>query len=325
MNILLFGASGFVGSVILQKLLEIEDYNITCVTRDLEKKHIHANSSLCWIQLELLDSGSVLSDNLLNNDVVINCVGELDNLEMMREVNFELVKRLVDFLLNKEKKTHFIQLSSVGCYGAITRYHGKEIIINETSEEYPAGEYEQTKTLADNYIRENITDHTESIQFTIVRPTNVFGVNMKSDALRNLADVVKKGKFFYIRGKKNICTYVHVFDLAEFILLCVDNQAQSKNQVFIVSDDSYQTSLINTFAIYFGAKKPNLVIPEFITRVLSAIIILVFPQFPLTQSRIDSLASKVRFSNSKAKVKLGFDPKFRLKSTINGLLDVWNI
>jgi len=324
MNILLLGASGFVGNVVLEKLLEVENLSITCVTRDIANKN-YSNARLCWVELDLLDAESVLSDLLLNNDVVINCVGELNNIEMMREVNFNLVKRIVDLLLKMPKKTRFIQLSSVGCYGAITRYRGKQVVITEASEEQPIGEYEQTKTLADDYIREKITNNTENVEFTIIRPTNVFGENMKSDALRNLAKMVKQGKFFYIRDRKNISTYVHVFDVANLILLCVNNKGRSKNEVFIASDDSLQVNLINSFVAYFKVKKPNVVVPEFMIRVLSSIIIKVFPGLPLTQARIDSLASRVSFSNDKAKSKLGFCPEFPLETNLNGLLDLWCI
>jgi nucleoside-diphosphate-sugar epimerase len=324
MYILLLGASGFVGSVVLKKLLEIGNVSITCATRNIVDKN-YSNARLHWVELDLLDTEFPLSKLVLNVDVVINCVGELNSLEMMREVNFEVVKRIVDILLKMPKKTHFIQLSSVGCYGAITRYRGKQAVITEVSEEQPVGEYEQTKTLADDYIREKITNNTENVDFTIVRPSNVFGENMKSDALRNLAKTVKQGKFFYIRDRKSIATYVHVFDVANLILLCVNNKKDSKNEIFIASDDSLQVNLIHTFVAYFKVKKPSLVVPEFIIRVLGSIIIKVLPQFPLTQARIDSLASRVSFSNDKAKSKLGFCPEFPLEKNLNGLLDLWRI
>lgn len=325
MNVLLLGASGFVGSVVLKKLLEAENVSITCVTRDIANKDIYSNSRLFWVELDLLDAEADISSLILNSDIIINCVGELNSFEMMREVNFELVKRIVDLLLETQKNTHFIQLSSVGCYGAITRYRGKQMVINEGSEERPIGEYEQTKTLADNYIKEKITNLVENVTFTIIRPTNVFGENMKSDALRSLASFVKQGKFFYIRDRKSISTYVHVLDVASLILLCANNQEHSKNEVFIASDDSLQVNIINAFVAYFKVKKPNVVVPEFMIRVLSSIIIKVFPGLPLTQARIDSLASRVSFSNDKAKSKLGFCPEFPLETNVNGLLDLWRI
>jgi len=251
-------------------------------------KKKHSDTRLFWVELDLLDPEADIASLILSSDVVINCVGELNNSKMMREVNFELVKRIVDPLLTTQKKMHLIQLSSVGCYGAIARYRGKRVVINEASEERPIGEYEHTKTLADDYIREKITNYTNNIGFTIIRPTNVFGDNMKSDALRGLAGAVKKGRFFYIRDRKSVSTYVHVCDVASLILLCINNQEHSKNEVFIAADDSLQVNVINAFAVYFKVKKPQVVIPEFVVRVLSFIALKVSPSFPL-ETNVNSL------------------------------------
>lgn len=335
MNIVLLGASGFVGGAVLHRLLKIEGVNITCTTRTLAGKNTLSHSRLHWVELDLLDlldlrdpstSTTSLKALLLQSDVVINCVGELTDLTKMHDVNVKLVKRLVDWLLQAQKKTHLIQLSSVGCYGAVTHYRGKKVTISETSKERPIGEYEQTKTEADNYIRENIprsAAEQSGLMYTLIRPTNVFGDTMRSDALKGLAGAVASAKFFYIGHKNSLSTYVNVDDVAQLIELCIYKQAQAKNQTFIVSDDTPQQNVINAFADYFKVTRPRWVAPEWVIRALSSVIIKCIPSFPLTSSRIDSLTSQVAFSNAKAKSVLGFEAKKSLDKQANTLLDHW--
>ena len=58
-------------------------------------------------------------------------------------------------ILNELKMPHkrLIQISSVGCYGATTRFKGLSHIVTEHEIEKPVGLYEETKTKADDYIR----------------------------------------------------------------------------------------------------------------------------------------------------------------------------
>jgi nucleoside-diphosphate-sugar epimerase len=245
---------------------------------------------------------------------------------MMQDVNFKLVKRIVDLLLKIQKKTRFIQLSSVGCYGATTRFVGLGHIVTEQAVEKPIGLYEETKTKADDYIRGVLGKNNEGASYTILRPTNVFGASMKSKAILNIALMVKKGRFFYISDKSAVSTYVHVDDVAQSVRLVVEKMPASHNQTYIVSDDCNQREFIETLADALAVKQPRLVVPlvfitfgMFLGQKLSN-------NFPLTLSRVNSLTSKVSFSNKKIQ-ELGFKPLFSVykKEVVNPILKAWSL
>jgi nucleoside-diphosphate-sugar epimerase len=319
MNILLLGATGFVGSATLKILLKINNVNITCTTR----KNQDNNSSINWVKVDLLNDNEKLKKLLLKSDIVINCVGEVKLEKLMNNMNYQLVSKIVDLLLTKINHTHFIQLSSVGCYGAIQKYD-KKVVITEDSPENPLNTYEVSKTLADNYIRGNISNKTANVSFTIVRPTNIFGEEMKSDVLRNLSQMVKKNLFFFIGNKKSISNYVHVDDVAELIFLCIECDNKSKNRVFIVSDDLPQVRMISLFQNYYQVKRLDYCIPKAFVEMASSIVSIFFSNFPLSRSAIDSLTSRVEFSNNRARKTLNFYPKHSMNKTIEKILYCWD-
>ena len=323
MKILLLGAYGFIGSSILKVLSEVEDYTVTCITR----KQIHNvvnKDNINWVQLDLLSNKCGLMEVIREADIVINAIGELEKSTMMESANFNLVKVIVDLMLkSKQHRKRLIQMSSVGCYGALDHFKGKNILVTEDDAEYPIGLYEETKTKADTYIKENLS-FSDHCTYTILRPTNVFGSEMKSKAILSLALMIKKSRFFYISDRLAISTYVHVKDVAQAVKVICEELVESSNQTYIVSDDCPQKMLIDTLADSFSVKSPKMVVPLIFVKLGMYLGQNFASSFPLTKSKINSLTSKVSFSNEKL-VQLGFKPQFSIynKKVINSILKDW--
>lgn len=323
MKILLLGAHGFIGSSILKVLSEVEGLAVTCVTR----KQIHNvtdKDNVNWVQLDLLSNKSRLKGVISEADIVINAVGELEKSTLMESVNFNLAKEIVDLMFeNKEYRKRLIQMSSVGCYGALGHFEGKNILVTEDEAEYPIGLYEDTKAKADTYIKETLSA-SDHCTYTILRPTNVFGSNMKSKAILSLAFMVKKSRFFYISDRTANSTYIHVKDVAQAVKLVCEQLVETSNQTYIVSDDCPQKVLIETLADSFSVKSPSMVVPLIFVKFGMYLGQKFTSNFPLTESKINSLTSKVSFSNVKL-VQLGFKPQFSIynEKVISSILKDW--
>jgi nucleoside-diphosphate-sugar epimerase len=246
---------------------------------------------------------------------------------MMGKANFELVKKIVDVLIElKTPDKRLIQISSVGCYGATTRFVGLDYMVTENEVEKPIGLYEETKTKADDYIRDMLGKNNKSASYTILRPTNVFGVSMKSKAILNIALMVKKGRFFYISDKYAVSTYVHVDDVAQSVRLVVENMPASCNQTYIVSDDCDQRTFIEALADVLSVKQPRLVVPLFFLTLGIFLGQKLSNSFPVTLSGVTSLTSKVSFSNKEIP-ELGFKSLFSVykKEVVNPILKKWSL
>ncbi|MEA3406320.1 MAG: NAD(P)-dependent oxidoreductase [Pseudomonadota bacterium] len=209
MTILLFGASGFIGKAVLNQLISMHVEKIICVRQTLSGTEPFQGDGVEWHALDILAPDTMKLANFVEiSDIVLNCTGELENTLTMTEINFHFVKRLTALLKASTKSHHFIQLSSVGCYGAVNFYRGQAKSITEDATERPAGLYETSKTQADDYIREQISEQTPNVSYTIIRPTNVFGKGMNSQALVGLSNIIKAGRFFYIGNQASISTYI---------------------------------------------------------------------------------------------------------------------
>ncbi|QCU89567.1 NAD-dependent epimerase/dehydratase family protein [Thiomicrorhabdus sediminis] len=309
-KVLVLGGNGFLGKSVVHALnLSDTDYQITVVTRNKQK-----NLSVNYLECDLLDATVDFVDLLSGYDVVINCVGELKDESLMEAKNFGLVEKVVVALIKLDRPAHLIHISSVGCYGAVENSNGKVLTIKEDAIEEPSNLYEKTKKKADDYIRA-LDIENGSVSYTILRPTIIYGPGMPNESLRNLGNFVRSKKFFFIGDKKAIANYIHVDDVALAVSLAIEHPI-AKGRVYIVSDDTTQLELICSFANYFGVKVPRLVIPKSVVIFCLSVINTLGVPFPLNNSRVDYLTSKVFFSHEKISKELGFKAQKTIKNDL---------
>ena len=115
--------------------------------------------------------------------ILINLAAEVRNLEKLEETNVGGTKRLIAAIREAKTVKEVIHLSSVGVVGM-----NYNLDLTEVDEQFPAepkNEYERTKLLSEqlflDFFREN-----PDLQWSVLRPTNVFGESHPFDALLNL-------------------------------------------------------------------------------------------------------------------------------------------
>ena len=183
MKIAITGAKGFLGRHLVNRLLENGNL-VSILTRD--------NTNNLKIKgLEVI-IGDISEENSLeklteNAEIVCNLAAERTNEDKMTSTNYLGTKLLFEQSLKSGVRS-FIQLSSVGVYGAVTG------ITNEEQKLAPLNEYEISKSLADQWLLEN---YRKGINLIILRPSIIFGSDMKNNHLRELVNRIKTNSYFF--------------------------------------------------------------------------------------------------------------------------------
>jgi nucleoside-diphosphate-sugar epimerase len=315
-GVCVLGSSGFVGAALLRHLQDID-----VRVRGLSRKPATCDDSVEYRQGDLLDATLDLELLLDGCSVLFNCVGELADESLMEALHVSATRRLLDACKARYQQAgaplHWVQLSSVGAYGPPA---GSASMVRQVTEVHPLaprGIYEYTKALADQLI----LDATQEgyITSSILRPSNIFGRKMPSHSLRQLINFIRSGKFFYIGFEKAIAPYVHVDDVARALVLCACD-SRARNQIFNISADVLQRSLVVAIAEHFQVRHPWLKVPVWIVRALCWGGGWV-KGFPLTQARVSALVSQTRYPADKLRLHLGFVPSKSIIDTFTDVLD----
>lgn len=299
MSVLVIGGTGFIGRFIVENLIEAE-VNFTVLTRN-EKKIDLFSKKVSYIIGDLLDPASL---ELSPYNQFINCAGEIHNEDLMEQLHIESIVSMLN-KIKPLKNAHWIQISSVGVYGKI-----KSGVVDEDYPFAPVGQYETTKADGELLIKKFCLEH--KINYTIIRPSTVFGCGMPNQSLLQLISTIRKKMFVYI-GKPStnvVMNYVPVQDVANFVLCCLNNKA-ALNQDFIISDQLFLSEFVQIISRELKIKNSFYYLPEWLIRFFS-IISRCYGSFPITASRVDALTTKVIYSTEKAKYNLGFSPSVGL-------------
>lgn len=316
MKVLLLGANGFIGSKLLALLLD-KHIDVKILTRR------NSGKTLPLVEVvvgDLTDPDFSFESLVRECDVIFNCAGEIKSESLMEGLHVGATRKLISAVYEVASPLtpiHWVQLSSVGAYGAAG---GVNRMVTETTPLNPSGMYETTKTEADLLIMNEASGRNSSLSWTIVRPSNVFGPCMPNGSLRQLSAIVRKRLFFYIGYSPAIATYVHVDDVVALLELC-GFDPRAKKQVFNISNDCPLKEVIDGIAHAISVPEPKLKVPEWLVR----LIVVLVPDFitiPITQQRIDALVARTTYPSAKVKAVLGFVPKKRISEHISDVFQI---
>lgn len=238
----------------------------------------------------------------------------------MHALHVEATERLIIAAKRSARQSgmpvHWVQLSSVGAYGPVLEKANSERIVTEETASAPVGVYECTKTIADELVMSSVENGVFS--YSILRPSNVYGSGMPNGSLRQWARLIKAHCFFYAGPPGSVSTYVHVDDVVEALLLCAFEE-RAKNQIFNISNDCTQESLVEAMAGLQGVSPPFLRFPEALARMI-AFVFSGIKMFPLTSSRIDSLVARTHYSCNKLNHILGYVPSRDITKEISEVI-----
>ncbi|MDM7483097.1 MAG: SDR family oxidoreductase [Halomonas sp.] len=253
-NVLLTGATGFVGHTLLGQLFERESYKVTVALR--------AANGFDRCEAQVVGDFSQVADwstALTNQQVVIHAAARAhimkdevaDPLVEYRRVN-------VDGTLNLARQAaaagvqRFIFISSIGVNGNINTQP-----FTEDDMPNPAELYAQSKWEAEQGLWE--IQRETGMELVIIRPPLVYGPNAPGN-FGSLMRWVEKGVPLPLGAIHNQRSLVALDNLVDLIIACIDHPAAA-NQVFLAGDgqDLSTTELLRGVARAMG--KPSRLIP----------------------------------------------------------------
>lgn len=297
------GANGFIGKSLVDALYR-QGFTVKVLTR---RSGGVFQDGIQVVRGDLASPDCPLARFLAGCDVLFHCAGEIRDVSAMQLLHVDGTQRLLQAALQESaqtgKKIHWVQLSSVGAYGPPQGTAPTDRTVTEDTPTRPVGEYEVTKTKADELVLQASEDGV--MTYSIVRPSNVFGPKMSNQSLRGLIEMVQRGLFFYVGRHGAVATYVHVDDVVAALMKCAV-EPKAKGRIYNLSSDCLLEDLIKHIASSLGVRLPWLRIPELLIRTAVGLVE-GWVRIPLSQSRINALVSRTRYPADRIVSELGFN------------------
>jgi nucleoside-diphosphate-sugar epimerase len=246
-------------------------------------------------------------------DVLYHCAAELHNEAEMQNTNVFGTANLIAAAGGYVGR--WVQLSSTGVYGQ------KAIDdVYEDTASCPANAYEISKEASDRVLRE--TARQQDLPFVIVRPSNVYGIDMPNRSLFQLIRMIDRGLFFFIGRPGAVANYVHVENVVDALVLCATAKMPGNGRTYIVSDHRKLEALVHSIAAALGKAPPRLRLPESWVRA-AAMVAGGIPGFPLSLSRVDALTNRTVYRTDRIVSELGYENRISMEAGIGELARYW--
>ncbi|MCX6140016.1 MAG: NAD-dependent epimerase/dehydratase family protein [Candidatus Kapabacteria bacterium] len=231
MNVLVTGATGFVGSHVVDVLLE-RGHTVSFIARSTSNMRWLEGKPVQRVDGSLFDLHS-LQSAVEGVDVIIHVAGltaAKNEAEFLRG-NRDATQNLMDAVRTyRPGLRRFVHISSLAVSGPSPDL---EHPITEEAPYRPLTAYGRTKQLAENIVKE-----ATEIPWTIIRPPAVYGP--RDSAIFTFFQTVDKGLATFIGFDEKKLSLVHVRDLARGIVDAAF-AAQAEGQTYFISSDEFYT------------------------------------------------------------------------------------
>ena len=260
MRVLLTGATGFVGSHIIEELISNNNIVIALVRKTSDLKWIK-DYPVQFEQCSLNDEEK-LAEIISNVDIVVHCAGVVTALNWDDYYNTNVLgtKNIVNVVIkNKKKIKKFIYISSQAAMGPSSSETPKSL----TEKENPVSNYGKSKLLAEQEVKKL----KDIIPYTIIRPASVYGPRDKDIFI--FFNLVKH----HLRPNtynKHFIQLVFVKDIAKVISLSLDNK-DTNNKTYYLCDGSIYSwkDVATTIAKSNNIKTIPVILFDFIFKIVA--------------------------------------------------------
>jgi nucleoside-diphosphate-sugar epimerase len=233
-----------------------------------------------------------------------------------RASNVELVGRLLQTAKGKVKR--LVYVSSVGVYG-----FPADLPIRESHPFAPVTLYSATKVEAEALVRRMAPDL--GLEWTIVRPTIVYGPGDDNGMLDKMARTIKGHRYLVVGPGDNTLHHTFVDDIAGGIVrAATDPRAAGQDFILAGPETITLEGLSELVAKTVHAKLPRAHVPLRLARAVATLIDvaayrgLFFAERepPINNEKLDVMTRSIAFDASKARRVLGYEPHVRYEEGV---------
>lgn len=291
MNILMTGASGFVGKS-LSAALKSHHHDVSPLTHSQFPTSLVAQSYDCLIHLA--GRAHVMHETAA------------DIYQAYKEVNVDYTLK-VALLAQSLGVKRFVFLSSLKVNGEVSSKP-----FTELDSPAPTDAYGQTKLEAELLLQDFCLKN--DMELVIIRPPLIYGAGVKANfkALIQLCNKPIPLPFGNIRNKRSLISLDNLNDFIE----CCCQHPKAANQTFVISDDFdvSTTELIYTIKCALHRKSLLIPVPQNLLRL--------FLNITRKQTLVDRLLGDLQVDITKSKQLLNWQPVVNFKQGVqNAIID----
>ncbi len=308
MSILVTGANGFVGKLLVSDLLK-KQYDVVGVLRSQNTNQADVKMAVIG-EITAVTDWSTALDAI---DVVVHLAARVhvmndvasDPLAEFRRVNVDGTLNLARHAV-KAGVRRFIFVSSIKVNGELTQV-SKPFTASDIpcpQDAYGISKYEAEQGLL------KLAKET-GLEVVIIRPPLIYGGGVKAN-FASMMKAVKRGFPLPLGAINNKRSFVYVANLISLILKCIDHPSAA-NQIFLVSDgcDLSTTELLKACAQSLGVTPRLLAVPQRLLEITAKIL--------GKENLAQRLYGNLQVDITKTRQLLDWEPQFTVE---DGLKDV---
>lgn len=322
MNIFVTGASGFVGSFIVQRLAGQHQFYAMARSQSSADKVLKMGA--IPVRCEL---GSVKPEDLMNCDTIIHAAAftkEWGTKEEFWEPTVNGTRQLLEVAKQAGVKK-FLHISTEALL-----FTGQDL--DDIDETYPYPEkskflYSGSKLEAEKLVL--AANEPGIFEVLVLRPRFVWGPNDQT-VLKVLVEMVKEGKFMWVNGGKNLTSTVHIYNVVEAVRCALENW--QAGQVYFVTDGEINTykDFLTQYIETQGVIPPDKSISKFMARAMADLvdftwrILGIQSKPPITKLAAYMMSSNFTINHDKATREIGYKPIIDIKMGMKELSSIQN-
>ncbi len=311
MKIFLTGATGFIGSALLKRLI-MDNYEITVLVRDRNKLPPDVVKKIKVIESDM-DNYAIYKNKLNKSDILIHLAALRANWGE-KDIFFNQNALVIEnFFKYGNRLKHVVITSSVYAMGNQRHWPA-----NESCRLLARDLYGKSKALAEQVTRNCGLKH--KIPYTIVRPAIVYGPHMdKESFMSKMRLLIESKKLPIIGSGSNLVHLIYIDDLIDGYMNIIKKGGSNQTYILAGAEPIKFIDLVELVKSQLGVSYKNKYYPLLPFKISAVVCELLFELIrikhepPLSPIKLRAISGNWSYDISKAKQYLGFQPKYNYK------------